>query len=466
MVDLIFEQPDVDFGRNFSALAERDIDFLLLEEFQVNEDFVHWFCMEIGLLDITPGGAWHSIFDADGETDLLIRVHAGEKRIGILLENKVAAAEQPGQAERYHIRGGRLVEQGKLSEYRTVMCAPEIYLKNRENLGDNAYGYTISYETISAWFGAQKNRRADWRAHVIQEAVAQSRRGYTMVVDPQITVFQEKYWSYLQKQHPKIFMVKPGNRGPNSTWIVMRGQNFSKHVRLNHKINVNSMELSFSGTDVADLRALRPEWPDDVIVTQKGKSATISLIVPEIDPRSDFDSQVVAIETAFKAAERLLQYATILEKPAASTTNSTAESEGKVDFRDVQQLSALAKFLPAFEDKNFKFGELRCAAAGQMGFFCYSTMAEDFIKTVNDAGWIRDMFPWMDWQNSQEATRLNDEPDFLAQADVEQLTKLLTTLIRRDRFNEGELAIAYDDGLLTRIIRRATALLNLQEAEA
>jgi hypothetical protein len=240
----------------------------------------------------------------------------------------------------------------------------------------------------------------------------------------------------------------------------------SKRVSLNHKINDNLMELSFSGTDVADLLALRPEWPDDVIVTQKGKSATISLVVPEIDPRSDFDSQVLAIETALEAAERLLQYATILEKPATSKTNSAAESEGKVDSRDVQQLSALAKFLPAFEDENFKFGELRCAAPGQMGFFCYSTMAKEFIKTVNDAGWIRDMFPWMDWQNSQEAMRLNDEPDFLAQADVEQLTKLLTTLIRRDHFNEGELAVAYDDGLLTRIIRRATALLNLQEAEA
>ena len=84
MVDLIFEQPDVDFGRNFAALAERDIDFLLLEEFQVNEDFVHWFCGEIGLLGIEPGGAWHSVFDAEGETDLLVRIYQGKDKIGIL----------------------------------------------------------------------------------------------------------------------------------------------------------------------------------------------------------------------------------------------------------------------------------------------------------------------------------------------------------------------------------------------
>jgi hypothetical protein len=144
-----FKQPDVDFGRNFEALAERDIDFLLLEEFQVNGEFVAWFCGEIDLLNVAQDGAWHSVFDADGETDLLLRVFQGPQRIGVLIENKVAAAEQPEQAERYRFRGCRMVEQGKLAAFKTVLCAPETYLAARPK---NGYDYTVAYEKIAKWF--------------------------------------------------------------------------------------------------------------------------------------------------------------------------------------------------------------------------------------------------------------------------------------------------------------------------
>lgn len=313
MDDWFSEQTDVDFGRNFAALAERDIDLLLLEEFQVNRDFVDWFCSEISVLDIKPGGAWHSVFDADGESDLLIRVYHGCEKIGILLENKIAAVEQPGQALRYHIRGNTMIKQTKLSKYLTVICAPESYLKSRDNLGPNAYDHNVSYEKIMAWFTAQNNCRAVWRAHVIREAIDQSRRGYTMVIDGKITDFQKKYWNYLQKNYPHILMKKPGMRGPRSTWIILKGRNFPKGVHLNHKMNENIIELAFSKTKRADVLVARLEWPPDLIFTQKGNEATISRITQMIDPRSDFDEQIPALETAFKAAEQLMQYCAILE---------------------------------------------------------------------------------------------------------------------------------------------------------
>ena len=89
---------DAEFGRYLASVAERDIDLLLMEEFSINDEFVAWFCARLGLPDAKPRGAWHSVSDADGETDLLLLVVVGGSRIGIMIENKISAPEQDKQA--------------------------------------------------------------------------------------------------------------------------------------------------------------------------------------------------------------------------------------------------------------------------------------------------------------------------------------------------------------------------------
>ena len=166
--------PDADFGRYLANVTERDIDLLLMEEFHISDDFVAWFCGELGLRDFSPDGAWHSLSDTDGESDLLLRVVKGRQRIGILIENKVGAPEQDLQAERYHLRGIRSREQGKLDDYVTVMCAPTCYL---DALSPNsAYQHRVSYEQIAEWFSKQQGRRAAWRHQIMLEAIDQGRR--------------------------------------------------------------------------------------------------------------------------------------------------------------------------------------------------------------------------------------------------------------------------------------------------
>jgi len=88
------EAPDADFCRYLASVTERDVDLLLMEEFHVSDDFVAWFCGELGLHCVSPAGAWHSLSDTDGESDLLLRVLKEGRRIGILIENKVTAPEQ------------------------------------------------------------------------------------------------------------------------------------------------------------------------------------------------------------------------------------------------------------------------------------------------------------------------------------------------------------------------------------
>jgi hypothetical protein len=215
--------PDDDFGRFLASVDERDVDLLLLEEFHVSDEFVAWFCTELGLSGVAPNGAWHSVSDTDGESDLLLRVFRDGRRLGVFIENKIGAPERDRQDERYHLRAKRVVEQRKLDEYMTVICAPRGYLDALSK--DSTYQHRISYERIADWFGKQPGRRAAWRRSVMFEAIERARRGYVMVINAAITAFHQAYWNYLRR-HPLIQMSEPKKRGNNSNWIILKGHEF------------------------------------------------------------------------------------------------------------------------------------------------------------------------------------------------------------------------------------------------
>jgi len=306
--------PATNFGRFLASVRERDIDLLLMEEFHISDSFVAWFCGELGLHDVAPAGAWHSLSDTDGESDLILRVLREGRRIGILIENKIYAPEQDLQGERYHLRGIKSREQGKLDDYVTVMCAPCSYLKARSP--KSAYQHRLSYEKIAAWFSQQEGRRAAWRHHVMREAIDQGRRGYTMVVDDTITGFYQRYWEYVRDHHPRIQMERPTNKSSKSSWITFKGQDFPRGVNVYHKFNEKVMELNFPGRKIADILRVKSDWPDNIRVVQKGKTATLAIKIPAIDMNLDLDAQLPAVEKALEAAYRLMPYASLFQTPA------------------------------------------------------------------------------------------------------------------------------------------------------
>lgn len=144
------------FGNYLANVQERDIDLLLMEEFHVSPVFVTWFCGQVG---VSPGnfdGAWHSVTDADGETDLLLRVSDGKKRAGVLIENKIAAPEQGEQSARYHLRAARAQNEGHFDSFIVCMCAPRTYLASLP--ADTMYQARVAYEEIAGWSGGQMMR--------------------------------------------------------------------------------------------------------------------------------------------------------------------------------------------------------------------------------------------------------------------------------------------------------------------
>ena len=301
---------EAEFGRFLASVEERDIDLLLMEEFQITDEFVAWFCAHLGLLDVEPAGAWHSVSETDGETDLLLLVNSSARRIGVMIENKIGAPEQDRQADRYHLRGIRSREAGKFDDYVTVMCAPQQYLDGLPV--DSAYQHRVSYEAIADWFARCEGRRAAWRHKVMQEAVEQGRRGYTMLVNASNTAFHMEYWEYLQRKHPRIHMQKPKNKGSKSNWIIMKGHDFPTGMNLHHKMEKRVMELGFQRRRVEEILDAQPNWPEDIVPIQTGGTASLMVKVPNIDMKTAFAPQVEAIEEALGAAYKLMPFASLL----------------------------------------------------------------------------------------------------------------------------------------------------------
>lgn len=129
---------------------------------------------------------------------------------------------------------------------------------------------------------------------------------------------------------------------------------------------------------------------------------------------------------------------------------------------DLEKLSALAAFLPRIDAPDFSPGEWRGGERDndgtiQMPWFCASDVVNDFVKTAYDLGWVTN-FDWPDWIQTAEARHLRDDPAALETASPAQLAKLLTVIIRQDRFSEGAIAEAFDSGLLRSILVRAKVL--------
>jgi hypothetical protein len=144
------------------------------------------------------------------------------------------------------------------------------------------------------------------------------------------------------------------------------------------------------------------------------------------------------------------------EPPDTMSDQSTQSLEDR--------LAGIAAFLPIFTDEKFRFGEFvepkrESDGCFTMGYFKASAEAKRFTRALRELGWVQP-FDWPAWKQTPEACQLRDDPEALASADAEQLSRLLTVLVRQERFADGTLLDAFESGLITRILKRAQGLLD------
>ena len=125
-----------------------------------------------------------------------------------------------------------------------------------------------------------------------------------------------------------------------------------------------------------------------------------------------------------------------------------------------QRLRGLAAFLPQFEQPGFCFGHWDDPGGSCLPGYSFSRVASEFMHAAYDLGWVCPDFDWVHWKQTSEAIQLRDDARALSRATPEQLSRLLTVVIRQERYCEGELADAFESGLLTAICRRAAQLVS------
>ena len=85
-------------------------------------------------------------------------------------------------------------------------------------------------------------------------------------------------------------------------------------------------------------------------------------------------------------------------------------------------------------------------------------IASAFDKMAYRTGWVIEGFDWPEWSGTAEAQGFLANHDSIDAATPQQLERLITTIVRGDRFNEGLLLENLQNGAMHAIARRATAL--------
>jgi len=297
---------------NFKCLqsvAERDIDMLLVEEFESSVQFREWFASRVYGQPTYKNriGAWHSVSTPElGESDVLFLFsNEADGKSAVLIENKIDAPPQPNQGARYRKRGFVGQKQGLWDEFRTCVVAPEKYLNSTTHT--EQYDEEISYEEIMAYFLSRRTAdcRFKHKALVIQEGIEQNRRGYQPKVNPRLTKFTEDYFKFCTEHFPDLGMETPRPRPSQSTWVSFRPACLPKNSYIAHQTTAGFVKLFFSGAadhfdEIRETYA--PHLKNAAEVVLAGKSVAIEVEVPQIDdlwsrPFSDYqDAATQALE--------------------------------------------------------------------------------------------------------------------------------------------------------------------------
>lgn len=131
-----------------SSVVERDIDLIFVQLLETAPEFRRWFVDRLDEeIEVEQYlGVRHSNERDSGESDIEIKTQTatGESHI-ILVENKIDAALQERQAERYFERGENYVANEGWDDYSVALIAPANYVGDGERV---KFGNVVLYEDM------------------------------------------------------------------------------------------------------------------------------------------------------------------------------------------------------------------------------------------------------------------------------------------------------------------------------
>lgn len=305
---------DINF---IESVQERDIDLLLLEEFSVSKKFSDWFYKRITneIESSKAIKAIHSLTEPIyGESDLVIIF---ENRTALLIEDKIGADAQPDQGDRYYIRGDIGVKKDYWNKYYTCIVAPKLYLENDDE--SIIYQSTVSYEEIMEYFKTfETDRRSEYKIMLLKEAIDQNRRGYSPVIDINVTSFWDNYWKIASKYFPNLQMKEPGNKPARADWPIFKPSVFNNRLSIIHKLSKGVVDLQISGAseqiEELDNQLKNLSNYQEFEVVKTNKSASVRIKASIINKNESFEEQKEKVLQGLNAANLLFEVGKKIQK--------------------------------------------------------------------------------------------------------------------------------------------------------
>jgi hypothetical protein len=310
---------------------ERDIDLLLLEEFVASEAFRAWFLSQIGIDSaLALSEASRSVKTATGESDLELTLQGPEGAAKVLIENKVDAAFQPNQPQRYVERATTYQHAGAYHAVVTVLIAPERYFRD----ATDTYGFDakVRYEDILRWFAAMApdSPRTHYKRALLRVAITRGRSGWQPVPHPRVSQFWRSYWELATAIAPQLSMPVPKPEYPaGSHFIFFRPAALPAQIKLRHKVGYGHVDLEFRGMGhrLADMdRLYGKALPPNTHMEKAAKSVVIRARVEPVDMvHDDFATSEPMMRKGIEAAAQLLEWYLTVYQPSMATVPSTQE---------------------------------------------------------------------------------------------------------------------------------------------
>jgi hypothetical protein len=224
-------------------IYERDIDVLLQEELIFNPSLCGFLAQKLNILEpMSIDRCDLSVVDATGETDLLVFFSSGGLDGRLLIENKIDAAFQPMQPERYRDRALSLAVNFD-GPVKTILIAPASYTK-AAIVKAAVFDATVTYEDIADRIESMGTDRSIHRAGLIRRAIQLARSSYILVPSDEATEMWRRVFQIAIQDFADLKFAEPGSKGSGSSWIVFKA-GLPACITIDWKITKATVDLSF-----------------------------------------------------------------------------------------------------------------------------------------------------------------------------------------------------------------------------
>lgn len=156
----------------------------------------------------------HSFSDENGESDITIILENDNRKIELLIEDKINAKAMPKQYERYILRAEKQKHEGLFDNYYIFIVAPKSYIDS--NMEAKKYDNKISYEEMLDYISGDV-----YGESLIKKAVEEKKKGYEVVENKLVTLFWEKYYEIVENKFGDLELTRyEGARGSDVNWPI------------------------------------------------------------------------------------------------------------------------------------------------------------------------------------------------------------------------------------------------------